>query len=137
MATIAPNVVGLIFAKRVEVDVESTEFSLRGLFHHCAFEDFPVGPAEMVVFALLTGGRGEGILELAVHSLQEMEDYNVGGDWVYRQQKWIKFLDDPRHTITLEMRLTKLKFQKPRDYLVVLKFDGNPFAERRLSVSKG
>jgi hypothetical protein len=133
MATIPPNVIGLIFAKRIEVDVQNAEFSLRGLFHHFAFAEYPSTPVEMVVFAVLTGGRGEGVLELTVHALNDMDEYDTATGWVYRQQKWGRFIDDPAQSITLEIRIKKLVFLKPGEYVFVLKFDRTAIAERRIS----
>ena len=64
MATIAPNIVGLFFAKHLEVDVAKRELSVIGLFPNRAFPSFPTATVEMTVLSMVNGGRGEGILQL-------------------------------------------------------------------------
>ena len=81
MASIPPNIVGLIFAKRIEIDLESVELSLNGLFHDRSFSNFPTEPVEKLGVAQCPGGRGEGILQLAVHSLDAMEEYDIASGW--------------------------------------------------------
>jgi hypothetical protein len=113
MATIPPNIIGLIFAKCIEVDIDEREVSLIGLFQGRRYPSFPTHPLEMIVFAMVNGGRGEGILQLAVYSLSVQDEYDPTADWVYRQRKWIKFPDDPNFPITLELRIKKLVFLEP------------------------
>ena len=138
MATIPPTIVGLFPAKRLQMDPEKRELSLIGIFPVLSFPQFPTALCPMTAFAMVNGGRGEGILELAVYSLPKAAATGVfPGQWIYRQRKWIKFLDDPNFTTTLELRVKSLVFLEPGDYLFELTFDGKPVTDRRMSVIKG
>jgi len=134
MTTIVPNVIGLIFANRLEVAVEKDELSILGLFQNQSFKSFPTTPMEMTVFAMVNGGRGEGILRLAVYCLPEMEEHDESRDWIYRQSRWVKFPEDPIFAVHLEFRIKKLVFTKPGAHLFVLSFDGKLIADRRMSI---
>jgi hypothetical protein len=87
MLAIPPNIVGLIFADRFEIDVAKRELSLMGLFQAKSFSEFPSVPLGMIVFAMVTGGRGEGILQLTAHPLKFAGEADPEADWIYRQRK--------------------------------------------------
>ena len=134
---ITPNPVGLYFIKRIDVNATDGDLSLIGLFQNRSFSTFPSAPAEMTVFTMLHGGRGEGILQLGVYLLNEMEEYNTKSDWIYRQRKWIRFPNEPDFLVTIELKLRKLCFLNAGEYLFVLTFDGNLVTERRMSIRTG
>jgi len=136
MATVQPNVVGLTFAKRLEFQLEKRELSLIGIFQNVDRPEFPTSPIEMIVFAMVNGGRGEGVLQLAVYSLSAAEGYDMDRDWIYRQRKWVRYPDDPNFTVTIEIRVRNLIFFEPGEYLFVLSFDGKLITERRISVRR-
>ena len=91
----------------------------------------------MIVFSTVNGGRGEGVLQLAVYSLNKEQTYDDSRDWIYRQRKWVQFPEDPNCMITLEILVKNLIFFEAGEYLFVLTFDGKPITERRLSVRTG
>jgi hypothetical protein len=135
MATIPPNIVGLFPTRRLEVNTHTKELSLVGMYSIFAFPRYPTSPLELTVFAMVNGGRGEGILELAVYPLVQ-PGADFPGKWIYRQQRWAKFVGDPNFSTTVEFRLRRLIFSKPGDYLFVLAFDGKFVTDRRMSAIK-
>ena len=78
MLVVPPNVVGLIFANRLLVDLERQDVSLIGIFQEKSFSSFPSAPLEMVVFLIVNGGRGEGNLELMVYQTRPTWRTRIG-----------------------------------------------------------
>jgi hypothetical protein len=136
MALIKPQIVGLIFCDRIAFDAVKSEYSLIGLFQGRAFAKFPTSPMQMTVFGMLSGGRGEGTLDVSAYPLDGQIPHDPKTDWVYRQTKWTKFPDDPNMVVGIEFKVKNLVFPRPGEYLFVLSFEGDPIAERRMLIRK-
>jgi hypothetical protein len=136
MATIPPNFFSLYLVRRIDVDPTAREMSLVGLVTKFSLPGFPATVPTMTAFATGSGGRGEGVLELSVHRLQDAVGGDFPGPWCYRNRKWIKFLNDPNFVTTIEMRVNNLTFSKPGDYLFALSFDDKLITDRRIAVFK-
>ncbi|MBI3824038.1 MAG: hypothetical protein HY289_15325 [Planctomycetes bacterium] len=128
MATVMPNIIGLILAKRLDVNPSKREVSLVGLHAKLTLPRFPDKVGDHTVFAMLNGGRGEGALQRAVCSVRTPDE------WIYRNRRWVRFPDDPLMASTIEIRVKELVFAEPGEYLYVLSFDGKPITDRRISV---
>jgi hypothetical protein len=134
MVTVPPIVMGLLFADRVLLDPQSSEYSLIGLFQGKAYAAFPTPPVKMVVFLTVAGGRGDGEFELSVYQLDENGDH-APNRWIYRKRKACVFpSDDPNRVVEFDIPTKSLCFPKPGDYLFAVSLEGKPVAERRLLV---
>ena len=121
-----PRVVGLMLCRRMGVDPVAAEASLVGLFHtfHVSSWTDPVPPFS--VFALLTGGKGEGTIKLVIRRLETEDD-------VYRWQRWTVF-SDPDLIAQNEIVVRRCVFPAPGRYLLILSFDGAELANRVVTV---
>ena len=135
MLAVSPNVVGLIFASRLLVDLEKRDLvSLIGIFQDKNISSFPSLPVEMVAFVMLNGGRGEGHFELTVYQLDPHGEHEIG-DWIYRKRVSCEFpVDDPNRVVNLWIPIKSLQFPDDGEYLFLLSADGKPVVERRMFI---
>ena len=126
----APVLVGLHFCQGFELDPNTREVSLRGLFRQIQVEAFPSEPVRLSVFAPVTDGRGEGRIKLEFF---EVHDQGTPR-WIYSQEKWVRFVD-PTMILNLEFRPKKLQFRIPGEHLVQLSFEGEYVSSRPLTVA--
>jgi len=127
---VPPIALGIYFCSRLEVDADRREVSLQGLFSSRAFRQFPSLLTPLSFFSYLSGGRGEGNLQLEVFRI--FADGRAQGIW--RQKRWVRFPDDPMIPVPVHFLARKLSFPAPGHYLVQLSFDGHAICDRQLLV---
>lgn len=77
MAIRVPEVIGLHLCDRLDVNRETGQVSLVGLFNARHFRQFPSTVQRFDVYAALSGGQGEGTMEVVLSRLQTAEDLFV------------------------------------------------------------
>jgi hypothetical protein len=128
--SVPPIALGIYFCSRLEVDAARREVSLEGLFSSRAFNQFPSPLVPLSFFSYLSGGRGEGNLQLEIFRI--FADGRTQGIW--RQKRWVRFPDDPMIPVPVHFLARKLSFPGAGDYLVQLSFDGQSICDRQLRV---
>jgi hypothetical protein len=69
----------LILCDRFEVDPDSREACLMGLFQGKSFRDFPSPPQTFTIYGVLFAGKGRGIMDLTISRMESEDDiYNYG-----------------------------------------------------------
>jgi hypothetical protein len=121
-----PRVLGLILCKRLTVDVAAAELSLVGVLNEFRFGAWPAAAPPFSVYTTLTGGQGQGIIELMILNVETEEE-------IYNLRYWRGFTD-PRLIIHHEMIARRCVFPTPGRYLAILRFDGRQLASRPFDV---
>ena len=124
--TIQP--LGLIFCESFQVDPETRQVSLAGLFQARSYSRFPSKRDSFIVYSALTGPKPEeGRMELIVTDLQA----EAGRD-IYRREWWYRA---PGGLVYhLSVPVTIKAYKTPGRYLISLRFDGKILANRFLDV---
>ena len=123
---IPPIPIGLHLCEKAEFDPVSKRYSISGIFQDIWTERLPTEEyLSFIVYAPVTGGRGEGVLELQALEFQ--------GEMLYRQTRWVRF-SDPILIHHLEFRLTQLALRQPGQHVFRLLFDGVLINERSFHV---
>ena len=99
---------------------------LDGLFLARAFAHFPIAVSPFRVYAALTGGRGEGLMELACMELESERD-------IYYHKKWIAFPESAQ-TNHYVIPVRKLIIPAPGRYRLTMSFDKQEIAFRIFDV---
>ena len=120
-----PRVAGLIFCKRMEINVAAVEMSLAGVFHTLIFSAFPAH-VPFTVYTELYDAAAEGTMELAVMRLETERT-------IYRQTRWFAS-SDRQLVIQYETRVQKCIFPAPGRYAVMLRLDGDELTRRYLDI---
>jgi hypothetical protein len=121
-----PRVLGLVLCKRMAIDVAAAEMSLVGVFNRLEFDAWPAIVESFTVYTTLTGGEGQGKIELTIMRLDTEET-------VYRHQHWTGFAD-PGMVVALEIIVRRCVFPAAGRYAVTLRFDNQELANRPLDV---
>jgi hypothetical protein len=116
-----PKVAGLTLCHHIEVDPQSGQYSLMGIFHSRYFRSFPSPMIGFTVYAALYGGEGEGTIELTVSQAQTERE-------IYRLRKWVSFAD--RRLINMELKVNRCVFPEAGRYLLGLRFDEQTVTSR-------
>lgn len=111
----APQLLGLVACERMEVDANQTGASLLGLIWNLRVSGFPSPPARFVVYAMVYGGSGEGIMRLTCRQLERERD-------VYHYTRWYR-QNEPGHLSVLEIPVTRCVFPAPGRYALLLCFE--------------
>jgi hypothetical protein len=122
----APIALGLTLCDYVLVEEGSKKVSLIGSFIGIRAAKFPFVPLPFCVFAPLTGGLGDGRVELSVTDLDSNEE-------IYSLVRALRFPDRFVEVHVL-FRLSECEFPQAGSYLVTLLIDGDWIAHRRLRV---
>ena len=117
--------IGLILCESLEVDPETRQVSLAGLFQARAYSRFPSKGDSFTVYSALTGLRAEeGKMELIVTDLEERDAYKR--EWWYRVPGGLVY--------HLSVPVKIKTYKAPGRYLISLRFDGRILANRFLDV---
>jgi hypothetical protein len=119
---------GLVFCESFQVDPETRQVSLAGLFQARSFSRFPSKRDSFTVYSALTGPKPEeGSMELIVTDLQA----EAGRD-IYRREWWYRA---PGGLVYhLSVPVTIKAYKTPGRYLISLRFDGKIMTNRFLDV---
>ena len=121
-----PMALGLFTCDQVIVDLDSRCPSPINMFTAISVDGFPSEPRDFSVFAVLSGGHGQGTMQVEVIRLDT-------GDLVYSEESGIQFVDR-RRIVNAHIRIKKACFPVPGTYGVDLLVDGVPVAQRKLNV---
>jgi len=119
---------GLIFCEKFQVDAETRQVSLAGLFQARAYARFPSKRDSFTVYSALTGPKPEeGKMELMVTDLQAEAERDIyKREWWYRAPGGLVY--------HLSAPVTIKAYRAPGRYLISLRFDGRILANRFLDV---
>jgi hypothetical protein len=121
-----PRALGLIPCREFVVNAGQASYTLEGVFHALYFDAWPAVAPPFLVFAALTGGRGEGTMELTVVQTEtEVE--------VFRWSQWTAFAD-PDVVHAHQVRVRRCVFPTPGRYTFTLRFDGREIDNRVIDV---
>jgi hypothetical protein len=123
-----PNTVGLILCEQVVVAEKTRNVTLVNCLNRVRCTTFPSPPQRFVAFAVLTDGRGNATMTLAVDELDTRES-------VY-QASWPMTFRDPLRDIRLILRLPALSFPEPGRYEFSLTADGELVAHTVLQLDE-
>lgn len=121
-----PEVVALMLCEKLNVDTQTGQVSLVGIFNSLRFADFPTAPQSFTVYVALLGGAGEGKMKLVINRLETESD-------IYAIQKWVAF-PNRWMIVNLEIRLRECVFPSPGRYSLQLCFDDRDLAQRYLDI---
>ena len=121
-----PRALGLILCREFVVNVGEGSYTLSGLFHALYFDTWPALSPPIMVYAALTGGSGEGTIEVEVQRV-ETETF------VYRYTNWAAYAD-PEVVVPFRAILGQCVFPVPGRYSFILRFDGIELANRAIDI---
>src|SRR5579884_940737 len=121
-----PRVTGMVLARRFSFDPVTQELGLLGLFYYLRLQGRPSAPQEFGAFVTLTGGEGEGIIELMVMHM-ETERH------VSRVQKWIGF-PPGRAAHYAYLPLKRCVFPESGRYNALVRFEGTELAQHPFDI---
>jgi hypothetical protein len=121
-----PKAIGLFLCDQVVIDRDTQKPCLIGCFAGKAVEDFPSGPQKFDVFAALTDGLGDVIIDLTVTHLDMDQE-------IYSRQLPFRF-PSPLKVVHLYFRVRTCEFPAPGNYLVTLAVGETEVASCRLRV---
>ena len=121
-----PHARSLFLCDQVVFEQRTNKPTLVGVFTGVACSAFPSVPQNLDVFASLTNGHGDVVLDLQVIRLATDEQING-------QSIEVTF-PDPLTVFNLRFRFRQLSFPEPGDYLFQLSCDGDVICHRRIHV---
>src|SRR5262249_9403981 len=124
--TRTPRAAGLIFCKRMDIDLAAREMLLRGIFPALFFPSLPSATFPFTVYTVLQNGEGEGKMTLRGLRLETEQQ-------IYVRERWFVW-PQGMGTTQLEIPIERIVFPASGRYLFSLAFDGDDAAERFLDV---
>ena len=121
-----PRAVALTLCDAVIVEEGTRKVSLINTFTGLRLSHFPAAPQPFCVYATLTDGQGEGLVELAVTRLETDEE-------IYSLRRPLRF-PDRLTDVGVLFRISGCVFPAPGTYLFTLLLDGDWVAHRRIRV---
>jgi hypothetical protein len=119
---------GLIFCESLQVNSQTRQVSLAGLFQARTYAHFPSVRDSFTVYGALTGPIAEeGTMELLVTDLQSQAQRDI-----FRREWW--FRAPGRLVQHVSVPVTIKTYKAPGRYLISLRFDGKILANRFLDV---
>jgi hypothetical protein len=121
-----PIVLGLTICEKVIVEESTKNVTLVSTFTKLQVDAFPTAPQKFTVHTVLTGGLGDGTIDLVVRNLETDQI-------VYEARLPVRLLDRLME-LRLLFRVTSCVFPSPGAYQLTLLLDGEWLAQRRISV---
>jgi hypothetical protein len=124
-----PQVIGLYPCERIDLNTQTGQVSLIGVFHSLHFRTLPAARRKFTVYAALYDGMGEGIMDLLITRLETEQD-------IYYYEKWYAF---PGRGVLahVDMPVTKCGFPAPGRYAFKLRFDQRDVTQRLVDIYRG
>jgi hypothetical protein len=119
-----PTLIGLFLCEQVIVEETTRNLTLVNCFVRRTVERFPSEAVPFVVFAVLTDGLGDILLEVVLHRLDTMEE-------IYRVALPSRF-PDPLQEFRCTLRVRGYSFPVPGQYQVTLLGDHEVLAQRKM-----
>jgi hypothetical protein len=123
-----PVAIGLLVCEQVIVEEDTKNVTPVNCFTRRAVSAFPTDPTNLVVVAFLTDCSGTMSLEVKIESLDNW-------DVVSRYGQEAKF-EDPLREYRCIVRVRNVRFPAPGQYQVTLFADGEPIAQRKVSIQE-
>jgi hypothetical protein len=123
-----PIALGLTLCEKVIVEEGTKNVTLVNIFTKMYVEEFPSPPQRFAAFAMLKGGQGDGIIQIAITHLENDEE-------VYTLQNVVHF-PDRLVEVRVLFRMSDVAFPAPSRYQVTLLIDGDWIAHRDLLVAR-
>src|SRR5262245_4441674 len=109
-----PKALSLILCRDFVVNPGEASYTLTGLFHALYFDAWPAASPPIMVYAALTGGRGEGTIEMIVQQVETEVTVDHYSDWAAYA--------DPDVVIPYRVVLRRCVFPAPGRYSFTLRF---------------
>jgi hypothetical protein len=121
-----PTAIGVLLCEKVIAEVGTNNLTIVSSFFSRAVAQFPSKPFPFVVFAMLTDGLGDVLLEVSINRLDNLEE-------VYRASVTAHF-PDPLHVYRCKLRVLDCSFPVAGGYDVTLHIGGEPIARRKITI---
>jgi hypothetical protein len=118
--------VGLLLCKETIIQEGTKNITLVNCFTQLSVDAFPSPPQSFYVFAALTGGLGDGIIQSLAHRLDTFEE-------IYSVERQDHF-PDRLVEVRVLFRVSKCSFPVPGQYQFSLRIDQGLIAQCRLQV---
>jgi hypothetical protein len=122
----APTAIGLTLCEKVIVEEGTQSTTFVSTFVELLADEFPFRPERFALAAVLTGGQGDGVVELAIAQLETLEE-------AYSLRQPLHFPDRPAE-LPVAFHIRDCSFPAPGPYEAVLLVDGDRVARRTVSV---
>ena len=118
-----PLVLGLTLCEKAIVEEGTKNITLASAYTRMVIDEFPSLPQRFALYTVLTGGLGEGIMDLVIQDLENDEE-------IYAAQMSVRFPDRVAEVRVL-FRVHRCVFPRPGECLCTLLLDGEWLAQRR------
>jgi hypothetical protein len=119
-----PIAIGLTLCEKVIIEEGTRRLTFVNSFTKLRLEEFPSSPQPFAIFLALTGGVGDGTIEVKVNRLDTLEE-------VYSRRRSVSFPDRLTEVQVL-FQVHDCVFPAPTRYQFTLFVDGAWVAQRRL-----
>jgi hypothetical protein len=123
-----PIALGLILCEKLIVEERTRNTTLVSTFTKLVADAFPSSPERFTVAAVLTGGQGDGTLDLVFTRLETEEE-------TYSMERQLRF-PGRLSEVQVVFHIGNCSFPAPGHYDATLFVDGDPVARRRFSVQQ-
>lgn len=121
-----PIAESLVICDQVIVEGQTNKKSLIGIFNSIASNTFPVQHPKLFVYAAMSSGRGEMIVDLRCIRMEDnAEVFKISGQMMF---------PDPNTVVELVASLNQLPFERPGLYTFELICEGDLLLEKRFNV---
>jgi hypothetical protein len=119
---------GLTLCEKVIVEERTQNTTIVSTFNKMFAEDFPSRPERFALAAVLTGGQGEGTVDLVITRLDTDEE-------IYSLRRQLRF---PHRLaeVRVAFHIRDCSFPTPGHYEAILLVDGDWVARRKFSVEE-
>src|SRR5207244_3355115 len=118
----------LTICEKVIVEEGTKNVTLVSTFTKLLADTFPTSPQKFTVYTVLTGGVGDGIIDLIVRDLET--------DQVVHEARLPVRFSDRLMELRVLFRVTSCVFPSPGAYQFTLLLDGDWLAQRRINVGQ-
>jgi hypothetical protein len=123
-----PIALGLTLCEKVIVEERTRNTTFVSMFTTLLAEGFPSPPQRFAVAAVLTGGQGEGTVDLTITRLETDEE-------VYSLQRHLR-CPSRLAEVQVLFHIRNYSFPEPGLYDATLFVDGDPVARRKFKVKE-
>jgi hypothetical protein len=122
-----PLALGLTVCEKAIIEDGTRDVTLVSIFRERLVDGFPSPPQSFTVYAVLTDGLGDAIMEFVISNLETDAE-------IYRRRFAIRF-PDRLVELRLLLRVKKCSFPTPGKYQVTLLVDGDWIAQCHMRIA--
>jgi hypothetical protein len=130
LSNIAPQCLSMLVAQEVRLDPVTQQASIIGVIHTIVVSSFPDWQPRVVIWAELTGGRGDAALLVTVIRLGGV----TLGEEVVTEVRLRGRFTNPRSVYMVTVTIDRIRLAEPGVILFRLSYDGSVIMERRVQV---